>query len=195
MKRLFDLLLAGIALVLLLPVFLIIAIAISINSKGGIFYSQERIGRGEKPFRIYKFRTMRPASDQQGLISLGSKDPRITRVGLFLRNKKLDELPQLWNIVKGDMSIVGPRPEVAHYVQHFTEEQKKTLTIRPGLTDYASLHYLDEDEILGQSMDPERAYIEDILPKKLALSLRYQQEQNLWVDIQIIGQTLAKLFF
>ncbi len=195
MKRLLDFFLASLALLVLAPLFLVIALAIVWDSRGGIFYGQVRIGKGEKPFRIYKFRTMRPASDQESLISLGSGDSRITKVGHFLRAKKLDELPQLWNIVKGDMSIVGPRPEVPHYVQYFTSIQKKTLQVRPGLSDYASLRYLEEGELLAKSEDPEKTYIEDILPKKLALSLQYLEERSLWGDFKIIGETVGKIFF
>lgn len=193
MKRVFDLLLSAVALLLLLPVFLVIALAIVFDSKGAVFYLQERIGKGEQAFRMYKFRSMRPASDKEGLISLGSKDRRITKVGLFLRNKKLDELPQLWNIFKGEMSFVGPRPEVAHYVQYFSEVERKTLQVRPGLTDYASLSYIDEDELLGEASDPEQTYIKEILPKKLALSLRYIEEQSFFGDLKIMGQTIGKI--
>lgn len=193
MKRLLDVLLTGMALLLLSPFFLLIAIAIILDSRGGVFYSQERIGRGEKPFRMYKFRTMRPAADREGLLSLGSSDQRITKVGHFLRRYKLDELPQLWNILRGQMSIVGPRPEVAHYVKYFTEEQKQTLRVKPGLTDYASLEFIDEEELLGQSAEPEKTYLEEILPQKLALSLRYIREQSLWTDLNIIWKTIVKI--
>ncbi|MEO0777855.1 MAG: sugar transferase [Bacteroidota bacterium] len=194
MKRALDLLLVSAALLVLWPLLLIIALAIVLDSRGGVIYEQERIGKGEQPFRLYKFRTMRPASDREGLLSLGSTDQRITPIGHFLRRYRLDELPQLWNILIGDMSIVGPRPEVPHYVQHFTEEEKQTLRVRPGLTDYATLEYLQEGELLAQSSNPEQTYIQDILPQKLALSRRYIQERSLGTDVKIIWKTLAKLW-
>ncbi len=194
MKRALDLLLVSAALLVLWPLLLIIALAIVLDSRGGVIYEQERIGKGEQPFRLYKFRTMRPASDREGLLSLGSTDQRITPIGHFLRRCRLDELPQLWNILIGDMSIVGPRPEVPHYVQHFTEEEKQTLRVRPGLTDYATLEYLQEGELLAQSSNPEQTYIQDILPQKLALSRRYIQERSLGTDVKIIWKTLAKLW-
>ena len=194
MKRALDLLLVSAALLVLWPLLLIIALAIVVDSRGGVIYEQERIGKGERPFRLYKFRTMRPASDREGLLSLGSTDQRITPIGHFLRRCRLDELPQLWNILIGDMSIVGPRPEVPHYVQHFTEEEKQTLRVRPGLTDYATLEYLQEGELLAQSSNPEQTYIQDILPQKLALSRRYIQERSLGTDVKIIWKTLAKLW-
>ncbi len=194
MKRLLDLFLVIGALLVLWPVLLGIGMAIVLDSKGGAFYRQQRVGKGERPFWLYKFRTMRPAADREGLLSLGSADQRITKVGHFLRKYRLDELPQLWNIVTGDMSIVGPRPEVPHYVQYFTEEQKQTLQVRPGLTDFATLEYLKEGELLAKSNDPEQTYLQEILPQKLRLSLRYIQERSLWTDITIIWKTLAKLW-
>lgn len=194
MKRLFDILAAGTALVLLAPVFLFLAMAILLESKGGVFYRQQRVGKGQKKFWLYKFRSMRPASDRQGLLTVGARDSRITRVGYFIRKYKLDELPQLFNILKGEMSVVGPRPEVPKYVALYDEVQQKVLDVRPGLTDLASLQYFQEAELLAQSANPEKTYIEDILPAKLKLNLEYIERRSFWLDLQIIGKTLLKIF-
>ncbi len=192
LKRTFDILSSAGALLLLSPLFLLIALAVGLSSRGGIFYRQTRIGRYGKPFQLIKFRSMYARSDQKGLLTVGT-DKRITPLGHFLRRYKLDELPQLWNVLRGDMSIVGPRPEVPRYVQHYTQEQKKVLNVRPGLTDYASLHYIDEAALLAQSKNPEKTYIEEVLPHKLQLGLQYVEKQSLLNDLKIIFQTLAKL--
>jgi lipopolysaccharide/colanic/teichoic acid biosynthesis glycosyltransferase len=194
MKRLFDLILACISMVILLPVFLIIAIWIVLDSRGGIFYRQTRVGRANKDFCLYKFRSMHPGADAKGLLTVGSKDPRVSSAGYYLRKAKLDELPQLLNIIKGEMSIVGPRPEVRKYVTLYTAEQQKVLDVRPGLTDYASLEYFEENKILSASADPEKVYIEEIMPAKLELNLRYIKEQSMMLDIRIIGRTISKIF-
>ena len=191
-KRIIDLLLAGTALVILSPLLLILAAWVGLSSKGGVFYRQERVGRYGKPFQLIKFRSMRPASDQKGLLTVGN-DQRITPVGHILRKYKLDELPQLWNIIKGEMSIVGPRPEVQKYVDYYSPEQKKVLELRPGLTDYASLEYFEEARLLAESPNPEQTYIQEVMPAKLNLNLRYLAEQSLVTDLKIIGQTIGKI--
>ena len=194
MKRLFDILLSLIFLALLWPVFLLFAIWIAFDSKGGIFYSQFRVGRHNKDFRMFKFRTMRTGADAAGLLTVGGRDPRVTRAGYYLRKVKLDELPQLINILKGEMSFVGPRPEVRKYVDLYTKEQMEVLQVRPGLTDYASLEYFEENKLLENSDDPEKTYIEEIMPAKLSLNMKYIRERSLFVDFGIIFKTIARIF-
>ena len=164
------------------------------DSKGGIFYAQVRVGKGGKDFQLYKFRTMRTGADQQGLLTVGEKDNRITRVGAFLRKSKLDELPQLVNIILGEMSFVGPRPEVRKYVDLYNDEQRKVLEVSPGLTDYASLEYINENKILGESDKPEQTYIDQIMPRKLEMNLKYIKEQSFSTDIKLILKTIGKIF-
>jgi len=191
-KRLFDIFSSGLVLLIFSPVFIIVGIAIVLDSKGGIFYMQERIGKNRKPFRLFKFRTMRP--NQDGMkITIGHRDPRVTNVGYYLRRFKVDEFPQLINILKGEMSVVGPRPEVEKYVDRYTEEQLKVLSVKPGLTDYASLEYVHESELLAQSSDPEHTYIHEVMPHKLSLNLRYIEDQSLATDLKIIFRTIAKI--
>lgn len=192
LKRLFDLVATLVALSILWPIGLLIAVLIAIDSRGGVFYRQERVGKNEVLFRLFKFRTMHPNKDVRNL-TLGDRDPRVTRVGYYLRKYKLDEFPQLLNILLGEMSIVGPRPEVPRYVALYSPEQKKVLDVRPGLTDYASLEYVDESELLAQADDPEKMYIETIMPHKLTLNLRYISEQGLITDLRVILKTLAKI--
>ncbi len=192
-KRLFDILCSLAAALLLAPVLIAIMIAVSSGSPGGAFFRQTRVGRKGRHFQLLKFRTMRPGSEALGQITVGERDPRITGVGHVLRRTKLDELPQLFNILWGDMSIVGPRPEVPRYVALYSEEQKAVLNIRPGLTSLASIAYINENEVLGRSNDPERTYIEDVMPAKLALDLQYVKDQSLWVDLQIIMATLQRI--
>ena len=194
MKRLFDIVLSLLALIILLPFLLLISIWILLDSRGGIFYSQERVGRHKQDFRLLKFRSMKPDSDKKGLLTIGGRDPRITRAGYFLRRTKLDELPQLLNIISGSMSIVGPRPEVRKYVDLYKEEQLKVLEARPGLTDYASLEYINESEILSKHDDPEKAYIDIIMPAKLELNLKYIRERSMGTDISIILKTVGRIF-
>lgn len=189
MKRLLDMLISFSALILLSPLLLILAFWVWRSSPGGAFYFQERAGKGGLPFWLIKFRTMRPAAEKAGLLSLGEEDPRITKAGRFLRKYKLDELPQLWNVLKGDMSLVGPRPEVMRYVAHYSEEQWQVLSVRPGLTDPASLEYIDEGALLAASDDPEKTYLEEILPRKLALSLAYVETRSLGRDLHILWKT------
>ena len=163
-----------------------------LDSKGGVFYKQIRVGKNEKEFGLLKFRSMRKNSDKAGQLTVG-QDSRVTKVGRFIRKYKIDELPQLINIIKGDMSVVGPRPEVPKYVRLYNKEQLQVLSVLPGLTDYASIEYLDEQKVLGEAEDPEKAYIEDVMPKKLALNLKYINDQSVGLDIQLIFRTIAKI--
>jgi len=194
LKRIFDIFMSLAFIVILMPVFIFISIWIILDSRGGIFYLQSRVGKNNRDFRMYKFRSMRPDSDTLGLLTIGDHDPRVSRAGKFLRKAKLDELPQMLNILKGDMSFVGPRPEVRKYVELYSAEQMKVLNVRPGLTDYASLEYIDEDRILGQSEDPDRVYITEIMPAKLELNIRYIKERSFAKDILIILQTITRIF-
>lgn len=193
-KRLFDIIISLLALVILLPVLIIISIWVLLDSKGGILYRQRRVGKNNHDFTLLKFRTMHPGADTKGLLTVGERDPRISGAGYSLRRTKLDELPQLINILAGDMSLVGPRPEVRKYVALYTDEQLKVLDIRPGLTDNASLAYIDESEILAKSEDPEKTYIETILPAKLELNLQYIRERSMGKDIGIIFRTISGIF-
>jgi len=192
-KRLFDFFATLIALILLSAVFLIIALLIVFTSRGGVFYCQERIGKNQRKFMLYKFRSMRINADKEGLLTVGGRDKRTTSIGYYLRKYKLDELPQLLNILKNDMSIVGPRPEVEKYVKFYTAEQLQVLNVKPGLTDLASLAYIDENEILAHADDPEKVYVQEILPKKLGLNLQYIQQQSICFDLKIIYRTLKKI--
>ncbi len=193
-KRFFDLLVSTVMLVLLNPLLLVLALAVKFSSKGPAFYMQERIGKNEKLFRIFKFRTMFLDADKKGLLTVGGRDPRVTPVGYFLRKYKLDELPQLFNVVLGEMSLVGPRPEVKRYVEMYSVEQKKVLEVNPGITDYASIEYANENELLGKADDPEKMYVEEIMPAKLKLNLKYLREQSFLVDLKIIFKTAMKIF-
>lgn len=187
-KRLFDIVCAAIGLIGLSPVLLVCAILVTATSPGGALFRQERIGKDGKPFNICKFRSMR--KDNAGLKISTSNDSRITPVGRILRKTKLDELPQLWNVLKGDMSFVGPRPEVAEYVRLYDEEQRQVLLLRPGITGLASIRYRNENELLSASADPNRTYIEEIMPAKLALDLEYIPRASVWYDIRLIFETL-----
>ena len=193
MKRLFDILLSLVVLVIGLPFALIIALLIVADSKGRVFYRQSRVGRNNIDFQLYKFRTMCTGADKGSLITVGGDDARITKVGRFLRKFKIDEFPQFLNILKGEMSIVGPRPEVRKYVDMYTPEQMRVLSVRPGLTDYASIRYVNENELLATSPDPEKTYIEEIMPDKLNLNLKYIDEQSIWVDLKIMMRTLVAI--
>ena len=194
MKRIFDFTLSLIAIIILLPLFILIALLIVLTSKGGPFYLQTRIGKEGKPFKIIKFRTMYKDSDKKGLLTVGKNDPRVTHIGHFLRKTKLDELPQLFNILFGHMSFVGPRPELPKYVNLYNERQRQVLSVRPGLTDYASLEYINENEILAQAENPELYYIEHVMPAKLELNLKYIQDQSFTTDLIIIFKTIARIF-
>lgn len=193
MTRLFDILFSLIGLVILSPVFLIIYILIRVESKGGGFYSQERVGKNGTTFKLLKFRSMRTGADKQGLITVGGHDSRITRMGYIIRKYKIDELPQLLNVLKGDMSLVGPRPEVRKYVDMYTDEQRCVLSIKPGITDYASIEYSDENVILGQADDPDKVYVEQIMPDKIRLNMRYIENHNLMEYFKIIFLTIKKI--
>ena len=194
MIRFFDIIFSAVGLLLLSPFFLIIYILIRCESKGGGFYCQQRMGKDGRMFGLYKFRSMRTGSDKKGLITVGGHDSRITRMGYFIRKYKIDELPQLWNVLKGDMSLVGPRPEVKKYVDLYTEEQRRVLSVRPGITDYASIEYVDENEILGKADDPDRVYVEEIMPAKIKLNMRYIENRSLKEYFKIIGLTFINIF-
>ena len=189
MKRMFDILVSGIGLLCLSPLLLIVAIWIKLDSPGPVFYRQVRVGRYNKDFRIFKFRSMRIGSDKGSLVTIGGRDPRITRSGYFIRKFKIDELPQLINVLVGDMSLVGPRPEVRHYVNYWTPEQMHVLDVRPGITDPASIKYRNENELLAQAEDPEKYYIEVIMQEKIKLYLEYAEKSSFWYDIKLIFQT------
>lgn len=193
MTRIFDILLATLGLVILSPLLIFVYVAIVLESRGGGFYRQERTGWYGKPFRLIKFRSMYVNADKHGLITVGGHDNRITRVGYYIRKYKIDELPQLINVVKGDMSIVGPRPEVKKYTDLYTEEQRKILDVRPGITDYASIKYVDENEILGASANPERTYTEQIMPDKIKLNMIYISQNGIKEYFKIIFLTLANI--
>jgi lipopolysaccharide/colanic/teichoic acid biosynthesis glycosyltransferase len=193
-KRSFDICSAFIVLACIWPFMLIIAIMVMFSGRGGVFFTQVRVGRNEKEFKLFKFRTMQVDSEGKGQLTIGGDDPRITRVGRFLRKFKLDELPQLFNVMGGSMSVVGPRPEVRKYTNLYTQEQRKVLQVRPGLTDYASIEYITENELLGRSEDPVKTYTEEVMPAKLKLNLQYIDEQGLGTDLKIIFKTIGKIF-
>lgn len=193
MKRTFDIIASGLGLIVLSPLFLILAVWIKTDSKGPVFYRQTRVGKGNKDFRLFKFRSMRPDSDKLGLITVGGHDPRVTRSGYYIRKYKLDEFPQLINVFIGDMSLVGPRPEVRKYVNLYTPEQMKVLNVRPGVTSFASIRYRNENEILASSSEPERTYIEQILPDKLAIDLEYVEKADFLTDIALIFNTFKTI--
>ena len=193
MKRIFDILFSSFILLCFLPIGLIISSLIVFGSPGGIFYRQERIGKGGKPFLILKFRSMRTDSDAKGKLTVGMRDPRITSIGYFIRKYKLDEFPQFINVLKGEMSVVGPRPEVKEYVDLYNENQRKVLQVKPGITDYASLYYFKENELLAQSIDPQKTYIEEIMPAKLKLNEKYLENPTVFHDLKIIFLTFVKI--
>jgi lipopolysaccharide/colanic/teichoic acid biosynthesis glycosyltransferase len=193
MKRIFDIVASFIGLLILSPLFLFLGIWISMESKGGIFYKQIRVGKNGVDFKLWKFRSMVPDADKKGLLTVGGRDPRITRAGYFLRKYKLDELPQLINVLLGDMSVVGPRPEVRIYVDLYTAEQRQVLSVRPGITDYASLEYFEENELLAKSENPEETYICEVMPAKLKLNARYIKDVSFLTDIKIIMRTILRI--
>lgn len=193
MTRLCDILFSLFGLLLLSPLFIIIAMWIVIDDPGPIFYRQIRVGKNNEDFRLCKFRSMRVDADKGSLITIGEHDNRITHAGHFIRKYKLDELPQLWNVLIGDMSFVGPRPEVRKYVDLYTLEQRKVLTIRPGITDYASIEYINENNLLALSKDPDKTYIEEIIPAKIALNMRYIEHKTIGEYFRIIILTLKKI--
>lgn len=189
MKRLFDIVVSGLMLIVLSPLFLVLAICIKMDSKGPVFYRQVRVGRNNKDFRIFKFRSMRVGADKGSLVTIGGHDPRITRSGYFIRKYKFDELPQLINVFVGDMSLVGPRPEVRYYVDFWTPEQIRVLDVRPGITDPASIKFRNENELMEKAEDPEKYYIEVIMQEKIRLYLEYVEKQGFWYDIGLILKT------
>lgn len=189
MKRIFDIVVSAIGLVLLSPLFFVLAIWIKLDSKGPVFYRQVRVGKDNKDFRIFKFRSMRVGSDKGSLVTIGGRDPRVTHSGYFIRKFKLDEFPQLINVFVGDMSLVGPRPEVRHYVDYWTPEQMHVLDVRPGITDPASIKFRNENELLEQIDDPEKYYIEVVMQEKLKLYLKYVRNHSFLGDIKLIFQT------
>ncbi|MCW5898502.1 MAG: sugar transferase [Flavobacteriales bacterium] len=193
MKRVFDLAVSVVALLLLAPLLILIALLVVAGSPGGAFFRQERVGQNGRTFRLVKFRTMRPGSEAGGQLTVGTRDPRITGIGRFLRRSKLDELPQFWNVLIGDMSLVGPRPEVPKYVALYNAEQRQVLRFRPGITGPASIAYIDENELLARSAHPERAYVEEIMPAKLDLDLRYTRERTFLGDLRILFATIGRI--
>ncbi|HYT23446.1 MAG TPA: sugar transferase [Candidatus Polarisedimenticolia bacterium] len=190
MKRALDFVISMFGLVVLAPVLVAVAVAIKLDSRGPLFYRGVRIGRHGNPFRIFKFRTMVEDAEKLGGASTPEDDPRVTRVGRFLRKYKLDELPQILNVITGEMSLVGPRPQVPWAVEMYTQEERTVLNARPGITDYASVRFLDEGEILRGSANPDKDYFEKIHPEKMRLSLEYVRKQSLWLDCQILWKTL-----
>lgn len=192
-KRVFDVVVAFFGVLMLLVPFVIVAILIIADSKGGVFYRQTRVGRGKVNFELLKFRTMYINSDQLGLLTVGDHDKRITKIGYWLRKHKIDELPQLLNVLKGDMSFVGPRPEVVKYVELYDLQQVQVLSVKPGITDWASIEFSEENELLAKSADPESFYINEIIPSKIIQNLKYINKHDIWVDLTIIFLTLKKI--
>ncbi len=193
-KRIFDIIFSFLGILLLTPLLIIISLLIIFDSPGGILYLQTRVGKNNKDFKLFKFRTMKTDSDKKGLLTVGNTDSRITRTGLWLRKYKLDELPQLVNVLLGNMSLVGPRPEVRKYVELYQVEQKKVLSVKPGITDNASIKYADENELLSKQADPEKFYISEVMPAKLKINLEYISNQNMAEDFRIIFRTFLKIF-
>ena len=192
-KRIFDITVSFIGIIVLLLPFAIIAILIKATSEGPVFFRQTRVGKNGKEFRIYKFRTMVSDAEKKGLQITVGQDSRITGIGKVLRKTKADELPQLFNVFVGQMSFVGPRPEVPHYVEMYNDYQKNVLRLRPGITELASIVYRDENGLLAESEDPEKTYIEEIMPKKIELNMKYFQKMNVFYDIYLIFKTFAAI--
>lgn len=190
MKRLFDVVCSFFGLLVLSPLFVFLSLWVGLGSKGGVFYKQKRVGRFNKDFTLYKFRSMRVGADKKGLLTIGGKDSRVTKAGFFIRKYKLDELPQLLNVLKGDMSFVGPRPEVRKYVDMYTERQLKVLDVRPGITDLASIKYRNENDLLAAADNPEQYYIDFVMQDKLALNLQYIETISFFGDIKLIFRTI-----
>lgn len=195
MKRIFDFIIAFVGLLFIFPFLVFISILIVIDSRGGVFYRQVRVGKDNKDFRIFKFRTMHINADKLGLITIGGRDPRVTKIGYYLRKYKIDELPQLINVLIGDMSFVGPRPEVRKFVDLYTEEQQQVLLVRPGITDLASIEFRNESEILEQQEDPNKYYIEVIMPHKIQINLKYLKNRTLLKDIGVIFKTFLAIVY
>lgn len=193
MFRILDLVFALTGIILLSPVIFLVSVIIPMDSTGGIFFLQTRVGKNGRDFRLIKFRSMITGARQKGDLTVSARDPRITRTGFFLRKYKLDEIPQLINVLKGDMSLVGPRPELRRYVEMYSEEQKMVLTVRPGITDYASIEYINENEILGKSANPEKTYIEEVMPAKILLNRRFIQNPTVSDYFRILCSTLLRI--
>lgn len=193
MKRIFDIICSIIILFIFFPFGLILSLLIALESKGGVFYRQERIGKNGVPFKLFKFRSMRKDADKSGKLTVGMRDARITRTGYFIRKYKLDEFPQFINVILGDMSIVGPRPEVREYTDLYTDEQRQILNVRPGITDLASLEYFEENELLGKSDNPQKTYIEEIMPTKIELNKKYLANPTLGNDLKIMWKTFVRI--
>ncbi len=194
MIRFFDLIFSSFILLLFLPIGIVIAILIRIESKGSVFYRQVRIGKDEKQFKLLKFRSMLIDADKQGNLTVGAKDSRITRVGYVIRKFKLDEFPQFINVLLGQMSVVGPRPEVLEFVALYTAQQRKVLLVRPGITDEASLQYFEENKLLAASEDPKKTYIDVVMPSKIAINLAYIEKRTLLTDLTVVGKTILRIF-
>lgn len=192
-KRLFDIIFSFVILIILTPFLIIISLMIIFTDGFPVFYVQNRVGKGGKLFGLIKFRTMYKDADKKGLLTVGVKDPRVTKIGYYLRKYKLDELPQFWNVLMGDMSVVGPRPEVKKYVDLYTEEQRKILELRPGITDWASIRFSNESEILAKYENPEEGYIKEVMPEKMKYYIKYLHEISLIQDIMIIFHTMRKI--
>jgi len=192
-KRIFDIVFSCLGLILLAPVLVVLAIIIKLDSKGPVLFIQPRVGLNNKDFNIFKFRTMQMESDKKGLLTLGNKDSRITKVGYFLRRYKIDEFPQLLNIVIGDMSFVGPRPELRKYVNYYPQEDLSVLSVRPGITGLASIEFRNEVELLKAAKDPENYFIESIIPEKLKLNKLYIEKRSFWFDLKLIIITIYRV--
>lgn len=193
MIRFCDIVFSFFGLLFLCPLFVIVGLWIIMDDPGPIFYRQQRVGKDGRDFGLLKFRSMRVGADKMSLITIGDRDPRVTRAGYYIRKYKLDELPQLWNVLVGEMSLVGPRPEVRRYVDTYTDEQRKVLSVRPGITDYASIEYIDENTLLAKSDDPDKTYIEQIIPAKIALNMKWINHQTIGEYLKIIFLTFAKI--
>lgn len=193
LKRLFDIVASLIGIIILLPFFIVICLAMIFSCGFPLFYLQTRVGKNRKEFKLFKFRTMHLDADKKGLLTVGGRDPRVTKIGYYLRKYKLDELPQLFNVLFGSMSLVGPRPEVRKYVDLYSKEQLQVLSVKPGITDFASLEYINENDLLAKSGNPEKTYIDEIMPAKLALNAKYIQQQSLLLDFKIILNTILKI--
>ncbi len=193
LKRLFDIVASLLGIIILLPFFMVICLTMAISCGFPLFYLQTRVGKNNKDFKLLKFRTMHLDADKKGLLTVGGRDPRVTNIGYYLRKYKLDELPQLFNVLFGTMSLVGPRPEVRKYVDLYTKEQHQVLSVKPGITDFASLEYINENDLLAKSNNPEKTYIDEIMPAKLALNAKYIEQQGLLVDFKIIMKTILKI--
>ncbi len=193
LKRFFDIMCSLTGIIILIPFLVIICVWIIVNSGFPVFYLQTRVGKNNRDFKLVKFRTMYTDSDKKGLLTVGRRDPRITGAGYYLRKYKIDELPQLFNVLVGDMSLVGPRPEVRKYVDLYTAEQLMVLSVSPGITDFASLEFINENDLLSRSNNPEQTYIQKVMPEKLALNKKYMEQKSFLTDLKIIFSTLKKI--